>query len=100
MRTPFRFILNHRTITFPARLSLVSVWIFELSVLFLLLAGVLGFDWWIYRTLVTRRAEIPFDQLKGVTALDKKSIERAAQSIADHEEFLKNPTFSFIPNPF
>lgn len=75
------------------------IWRAELVFCALLLAGFLVFDFWIYNTYVkggVGETGIP----EVATLLKKNAIEKAANNIKFQNQFLENPSFPVVKNPF
>jgi len=75
------------------------IWKMELVFGILFLAIFMAFDFWIYDTYVRGgfgEASAP----EVATLLKKSAIEKAANKIKSQKDFLENPSFGVVKNPF
>lgn len=83
------------------RVPLAYIWYGELAIGALLLIAVLGFDWGVYHSLVVASPTLPPEEIQKIITLDERAVKSAAETITQHDAFLKHPTFpSLIQNPF
>ena len=79
-------------------LTLEKVWLREVMLGFIIFLAVLYFDFYIYRNFVwQKRINV---ERPSIVSLRKQSIEAIAKKIKSNNDFITNPTFPVVQNPF
>ncbi len=76
-----------------------KIWNAELILGVLLLIVFLAFDFWVYNAYV-RGGAGGVGAPEVATLLKKNALEKAANKIKSQNQFLKNPSFGVVKNPF
>lgn len=79
--------------------TLDKIWKIEIITASVLLSAFLIFDFWVYQNFILKRPDAQLDRAK-VISFKKAGIERASKKIDNYTDFLKNPAFPFVENPF
>ncbi|OGF73624.1 hypothetical protein A3J56_00595 [Candidatus Giovannonibacteria bacterium RIFCSPHIGHO2_02_FULL_46_20] len=83
------------------RVAIAHIWYGEVVVGTMMLIAVLGFDWYVYRSLVAAPPKLPQENTQKIVTLDEGAVKKSAEIMARRATFLEYPAFpSLIQNPF
>lgn len=81
------------------RMTVEKVWLAELILACVILAFLLAFDVWIYKTFVRERKPVETNNYKSAI-IKKIELEKIAKKIKDQNSFIENPVLPVVKNPF
>ena len=94
-----RLLFQKKSLREKRALTLGQIWKIELVLAAILLSAFLAFDFWLYQTFILSPPDISFDR-ENIVPFRKFTIERTVKKIENYADFLKNPTYPFVENPF
>jgi len=82
------------------RISLARILYAEFAIGTIVLALFLILDFWLYQSTGSYKQDSLSDKAENIVLFDQKEASRAADAHKKHDDFLRNPIFPPISNPF
>ncbi len=96
----FSLVSRAKTKKESTPLTLLQIWHRELAVLLVLSALVCGGSIWIYHTMIPQGVETSKNRVSVIEPINKEELLVAKTKISKHENWLNNPLFPLIKDPF